>query len=99
MGAHLNAFTSREQTVYFVKCFSKDADKAVDIISDILQNSALTQNQIDMERDVILREIQVGGGGCKCDVGCDVGCCVGWSVVPGVGCGVMVFCVVMCGVV
>ncbi len=24
MGAHLNAYTSREQTVYFSKCFSKD---------------------------------------------------------------------------
>ena len=24
MGAHLNAYTSREQTVYFAKCFSKD---------------------------------------------------------------------------
>ena len=24
MGAHLNAYTSREQTVYYAKCFSKD---------------------------------------------------------------------------
>ena len=24
MGAHLNAYTSREQTVYFAKCFTKD---------------------------------------------------------------------------
>lgn len=23
-GAHLNAYTSREQTVYYAKCFSKD---------------------------------------------------------------------------
>lgn len=27
MGAHLNAYTSREQTVYLAKCFSKDIDK------------------------------------------------------------------------
>ena len=27
MGAHLNAYTSREQTVYYAKCFSKDVDK------------------------------------------------------------------------
>lgn len=26
MGAHLNAYTSREQTVYYAKCFSKDLD-------------------------------------------------------------------------
>lgn len=24
MGAHLNAYTSREQTVYYAKCLSKD---------------------------------------------------------------------------
>ena len=24
LGAHLNAYTSREQTVYYAKCFSKD---------------------------------------------------------------------------
>ena len=27
MGAHLNAYTSREQTVYYAKCFSKDLPK------------------------------------------------------------------------
>lgn len=29
MGAHLNAYTSREQTVYYAKCFSKDVDKGI----------------------------------------------------------------------
>ncbi|KAH7973535.1 hypothetical protein HPB49_002136 [Dermacentor silvarum] len=28
MGAHLNAYTSREQTVYYAKCLSKDMPKA-----------------------------------------------------------------------
>lgn len=27
MGAHLNAYTSREQTVYYAKAFSKDLPK------------------------------------------------------------------------
>jgi processing peptidase subunit beta len=56
MGAHLNAYTSREQTVYYAKSFRKDVDKAVDIISDILQNSKLEGPAIERERDVILRE-------------------------------------------
>ncbi len=56
LGAHLNAYTSREQTVYYAKSFRKDVDKAVDIISDILQNSKLEQGAIERERDVILRE-------------------------------------------
>lgn len=56
MGAHLNAYTSREQTVYYAKAFRKDVGKAVDIISDILQNSKLESSAIERERDVILRE-------------------------------------------
>lgn len=56
LGAHLNAYTSREQTVYYAKAFRKDVDKAVDIISDILQNSKLESSAIERERDVILRE-------------------------------------------
>nr|KAF6319988.1 peptidase, mitochondrial processing subunit beta [Myotis myotis] len=39
MGAHLNAYTSREQTVYYAKAFSKDLPRAVEILADIIQNS------------------------------------------------------------
>ena len=56
MGAHLNAYTSREQTVYYAKAFRQDVPQAVDIISDILQNSKLEEGKIERERDVILRE-------------------------------------------
>ncbi|KAG6820626.1 hypothetical protein H0H93_014229 [Arthromyces matolae] len=56
IGAHLNAYTSREQTVYYAKSFRKDVPVAVDIISDILQNSKLENGAIERERDVILRE-------------------------------------------
>ncbi|KAH7913946.1 Metalloenzyme, LuxS/M16 peptidase-like protein [Hygrophoropsis aurantiaca] len=58
LGAHLNAYTSREQTVYYAKSFRKDVNKSVDIISDILQNSKLETAAVERERDVILREQQ-----------------------------------------
>ncbi|KAK7036725.1 Mitochondrial-processing peptidase subunit beta [Paramarasmius palmivorus] len=58
IGAHLNAYTSREQTVYYAKSFKKDVPVAVDIISDILQNSKLDSSAVERERDVILREQQ-----------------------------------------
>ncbi|XP_064604939.1 LOW QUALITY PROTEIN: mitochondrial-processing peptidase subunit beta-like [Liolophura sinensis] len=58
MGAHLNAYTSREQTVYYAKCFSKDLKNAVEILSDIIQNSTLGEQEIERERGVILREMQ-----------------------------------------
>ena len=59
MGAHLNAYTSREQTVYYAKCFAKDVDRSMDMLADILQNPRLEEGAIDRERHVILREMQV----------------------------------------
>uniref|UniRef100_A0A8W7PPI2 Mitochondrial-processing peptidase subunit beta n=1 Tax=Anopheles coluzzii TaxID=1518534 RepID=A0A8W7PPI2_ANOCL len=58
LGAHLNAYTSREQTVFYAKCLSKDVAKAVEILSDIVQNPTLGEEEIVRERDVILREMQ-----------------------------------------
>lgn len=58
IGAHLNAYTSREQTVFYAKCLAQDVPKAVDILSDIIQNSKFGENEIERERGVILREMQ-----------------------------------------
>jgi secreted Zn-dependent insulinase-like peptidase len=58
LSAHLNAYTSREQMVYYAKSFCKDVPQAVDIISDILQDSKLESGAIEREHDVILREQQ-----------------------------------------
>merc|ERR1712107_250908 len=58
MGAHLNAYTSREHTVFYAKCLSGDLDGAVEILSDILTNSTFGQEEIERERGVILREMQ-----------------------------------------
>eukprot|EP00695_Tsukubamonas_globosa_P003380 TRINITY_DN600_c0_g1_i1.p1 TRINITY_DN600_c0_g1~~TRINITY_DN600_c0_g1_i1.p1 ORF type:complete len:470 (-),score=265.00 TRINITY_DN600_c0_g1_i1:48-1457(-) len=58
MGAHLNAYTSREQTVYYFKVFKNDVGKAVDILADILQKSKLPETAIENERGVILREME-----------------------------------------
>ncbi|KAI9204855.1 Metalloenzyme, LuxS/M16 peptidase-like protein [Polychytrium aggregatum] len=56
MGGHLNAYTSREQTVYYAKCLSSDVGSSVEILSDILQRSNYSEDAIERERDVILRE-------------------------------------------
>lgn len=58
LGGHLNAYTSREQTVYYVKVFKQDVPKAVEILGDILQNPLLDNMAIEREKDVILREMQ-----------------------------------------
>ena len=57
MGGHLNAYTSREQTVYYAKVFKNDVPRAMEILSDILQNSVFDETAMNRERDVILREM------------------------------------------
>ncbi|VVC91162.1 unnamed protein product [Leptidea sinapis] len=58
MGAHLNAYTSREQTVFYAKCLANDVPAAIEILADIIQNSSLAEPEIERERGVILREMQ-----------------------------------------
>ncbi|KAK1272743.1 hypothetical protein QJS04_geneDACA008028 [Acorus gramineus] len=56
LGAHLNACTSREQTIFYTNVMAKDVTKSIDILADILQNSRFDERRIEHERDVILRE-------------------------------------------
>merc|ERR1712159_391289 len=58
IGGHLNAYTSREQTVYYAKVFKNDVPQAIDILSDILQNSQLDKGAIERECGVIMREME-----------------------------------------
>lgn len=57
VGGHMNAYTSRESTAYYVKLLKEDAGLAVDILADILQNPSFDQEELDRERSVILQEI------------------------------------------
>ena len=56
IGSHLNAYTSRENTVYYAKTLKENLPLAVDILSDILTKSTLDKKAIERERDVIIRE-------------------------------------------
>ncbi|KAF1744266.1 hypothetical protein MXB_1801 [Myxobolus squamalis] len=58
LGTRLFAYTSREQTVYYGKCFSSDAPKVLEILSDIIQRPLLSEKAIERERSVITREME-----------------------------------------
>jgi len=58
IGGILNAYTSREQTVYYAKVLKKDVPVAFDILSDILLNSKFDPAAIESERGTILREME-----------------------------------------
>ncbi|GMM36409.1 mitochondrial processing peptidase [Saccharomycopsis crataegensis] len=56
IGSHLNAYTSRETTVYYAKTLQKNIPNSIEILSDILTHSVLDPRAIERERDVIIRE-------------------------------------------
>jgi predicted Zn-dependent peptidase len=57
IGGRINAYTSKEKTVYYVKVLKKHAEFAVEFLADILQNSTFDKVELEKERGVILQEI------------------------------------------
>lgn len=57
MGARFDSYTSREHNAFFVQCFAKDVENAVELLSDVLRNSKLDQGALETERTRILCEI------------------------------------------
>ena len=57
VGGHINAYTAREQTAYYVKVLKEDTALAADIIGDILTHSTFEPEEMERERGVILQEI------------------------------------------
>lgn len=57
IGGRINAYTSKEKTVYYVKVLKQHAEFAFEFLSDILQNSTFDAVELEKERGVILQEI------------------------------------------
>jgi predicted Zn-dependent peptidase len=57
VGGHINAYTSRENTAYYLRVLADDVPMAVDILADILRNSTFERDELERERAVILQEI------------------------------------------
>src|SRR5205823_12213907 len=56
IGAHYNAYTSEENTVFYAAVLPEYLPDAVDILADILRPSLRTED-FDMEKNVIIEEI------------------------------------------
>ena len=57
VGGHINAYTAREQTAYYVKLLKEDLALGADIVGDILTHSSFAPEEMERERGVILQEI------------------------------------------
>lgn len=58
MGAHYNAYTSEESTVYYASLLPEYQEQAVDLLADILR-PALRGEDFDTEKQVIIEEIKM----------------------------------------
>lgn len=59
IGGELNAFTSRENTVFYVKVLDEFVDRGIELLTDIFQHSTLTEDEIEKEKSVIKEEIKL----------------------------------------
>lgn len=59
IGGQINAFTGKEATCYYMKTLSTNADKAAEILLDMLLNSKFDKEDMEKEKSVIYEEIKM----------------------------------------
>ncbi len=57
VGGQMNAYTSRENTAYYIHLLKENVELAIDVLSDMIQNSTFPTSEIEKERRVIIQEI------------------------------------------
>ena len=57
-GSHLNAYTSREHTLYHMLTFPDGVSHAMDLMGDMLTNSIYDLYHLEMEKDTIWQELE-----------------------------------------
>ena len=58
VGGELNAYTNKQETVYYAAIPKEHTAKAIDLLSDIVFHSTYPQAEIDKEVEVIIDEIE-----------------------------------------
>lgn len=58
VGGELNAFTGKEETVYYCTCLEPHVGRAIDLLLDITLNSTYPQEEMNREVEVVIDEIE-----------------------------------------
>lgn len=58
-GGHLNAFTERENTCFYVHLMSQHQELGVDILCDMVSNSVIDAQELEKEKMVVIEEIKM----------------------------------------
>lgn len=58
-GGEMNAFTGKELTAYYAATIKETAATAKDIVSDIVKNPLIRDEDVDLEKRIVLQEISM----------------------------------------
>jgi secreted Zn-dependent insulinase-like peptidase len=58
VGGELNAFTGKEETVYYCTCLKEHVARAIDLLLDITLSSTYPQEEMNREAEVVIDEIE-----------------------------------------
>ncbi len=59
LGGNLDAFTSKETTAFTAKVLDEHWPRALDVLSEMVQNPTLAENDIEREKGVVLEELKM----------------------------------------
>lgn len=59
VGGKMNAYTSKEATMYYAVVLDKHIDIAIDVLCDIVLNSVYDPKEMEVEKGVVLEEIKM----------------------------------------
>ena len=57
VGGELNAFTTKEETCVYASSLSEHLERCLELFADILFHSTFPKNEIELEKEVVLEEI------------------------------------------
>ena len=57
VGGEMNAFTAKEHTCFYATVLGSDLPIAIDVVSDLVLHGSMRQEDIDIERSVVLEEL------------------------------------------
>ena len=58
-GGNMNGYTNKDSTCYFIKANSDYTDTIIEILGDMINNSLYRDEDIEMEKNVVINEIQL----------------------------------------
>ncbi|NLW57111.1 MAG: insulinase family protein [Firmicutes bacterium] len=59
VGGHLNAFTTKEYTCFYVKLLDRHFRLGLDLLADLVINSVFSPEELEKEKNVVLEEVKM----------------------------------------